>query len=47
MTDQIKDWFLLVVNAIFGLLFTLGVVQDSTTTGMEDSQHAKGYNKPQ
>ena len=46
LTEEIKGWVLAVVNAIFGVLSTLGLVQDPTTAGMEDSVRAKGYNEP-
>jgi phi LC3 family holin len=46
LTEEIKGWVLAVVNAIFGVLSTLGVVQDPTTVGMEDSDKAKGYYEP-
>jgi phi LC3 family holin len=46
LTEEIKGWVLAVVNAVFALLSTLGIVQDPTTTGMEDSARAKGYNEP-
>lgn len=46
LTEEIKGWVFAVVNAIFGLLATLGVVQDPTTSGMEDSVRAKGYSEP-
>lgn len=46
LTDEIKGWVLAVVNALFGILSTLGVVQDPTTSGIEDSERAKGYSEP-
>lgn len=46
LTEEIKGWVLAVVNAIFGLLASLGVVQDPTTSGMEDSARAKNYSEP-
>jgi phi LC3 family holin len=46
LTEEVKGWVLAVVNAIFGFLSTLGVVQDPTTSGMEDSTRAKGYREP-
>ncbi len=36
LTEEIKGWVLTVVNAIFGVLSTLGVVQDPTTKGLGD-----------
>lgn len=35
-----------VVNAVFGLLVILGVVNDPTTAGISDSKQARGYNYP-
>lgn len=35
-----------VVNAVFGLLVILGVVNDPTTAGISDSKQARGYNFP-
>ncbi|MEH7249177.1 phage holin [Neobacillus niacini] len=46
LTEEIKGWVLAVVNAVFMLLSTLGVVQDPTTSGLEDSYRAKGYTEP-
>lgn len=37
---------LAVVNAVFGLLALLGVVNDPTTAGMKDSGQAMTYDKP-
>lgn len=35
-----------IINAVFALLSILGVVNDPTTTGLGDSERAKGYVKP-
>jgi phi LC3 family holin len=35
-----------VVNALFGLLVILGVVNDPTTKGVADSSQAMGYTAP-
>lgn len=35
-----------VVNAVFGVLVILGVVNDPTTQGMGDSKQAMGYQRP-
>lgn len=35
-----------VVNAVFGVLVILGVVNDPTTAGMRDSRQAQGYRAP-
>ena len=36
-----------VVNAVFGVLVVLGVVNDPTTAGMSDSNRAMNYKKPE
>jgi phi LC3 family holin len=46
LTEDIKGWVLALVNAVFMVLSTLGVVQDPTTVGLEDSYRAKGYIEP-
>ncbi|MFJ5716517.1 phage holin [Neobacillus sp. NPDC093127] len=46
LTEAIKAWVLLLINAVFGVLSMLGVVQDPTTQGMEDSIRAKNYREP-
>lgn len=46
LTEEIKGWVFAVVNAIFGVLSTLGNVQDPTTEGLEDSTRAMNYNEP-
>jgi len=46
ITEEIKGWVFAVVNAIFGVLSTLGNVQDPTTEGLEDSTRAMNYNEP-
>lgn len=35
-----------VVNAVFGVLVILGVVNDPTTAGMSDSKQAQSYQAP-
>lgn len=35
-----------VVNAVFGVLVILGVVNDPTTAGMSDSKQARTYSSP-
>lgn len=47
LTEEVKGWALAMVNAIFGVLATLGIVQDPTTEGLEDSERAKRYQEPQ
>ncbi|SSS87291.1 Small integral membrane protein [Acinetobacter baumannii] len=46
LTEEIKGWVFALVNAIFGVLSTLGNVQDPTTEGLEDSTRAMTYNEP-
>ena len=42
----IGDKLVAVVNAVFGVLVILGVVNDPTTEGLGDSKQAMGYNYP-
>lgn len=46
LTEEIQTWVLTLCNAIFVLLSMLGLVQDPTTAGLEDSEQAKLYNEP-
>ncbi|MRX70835.1 phage holin [Bacillus lacus] len=46
LTEAMRDWVYLLVNAIFGVLATLGVVQDPTTKGLQDSNRALKYDEP-
>lgn len=46
LTEEFKGWALALANAIFVLLSMLGLVQDPTTKGVEDSVRAKGYKEP-
>jgi phi LC3 family holin len=46
LTEDIKGWVLSLVNAVFMVLSTLGVIQDPTTAGMEDSTRAMQYSEP-
>ena len=43
---DIGNKLIAVVNAAFGVLVVLGVVNDPTTAGMSDSKQAQGYNLP-
>lgn len=43
---DIGNKLIAVVNAVFGVLVILGVVNDPTTAGMRDSRQAQGYNYP-
>jgi len=46
LTDSIQESVLTIVNTIFILLSMLGLVQDPTTKGIQDSERAKSYKKP-
>ena len=43
---DIGNKLIAVVNAAFGVLVVLGVVNDPTTAGISDSKRAQGYNFP-
>lgn len=43
---EIGDKLLAVVNAVFGVLVILGVVNDPTTAGIADSKQAQNYITP-
>lgn len=43
---DIGNKLIAVVNATFGVLAVLGVVNDPTTAGMRDSRQAQGYRAP-
>ena len=43
---DIGNKLIAVVNAVFGVLVVLGVVNDPTTAGIADSKQARGYNFP-
>lgn len=45
LTD-LGDKLLAAINAVFGLLAILGIVNDPTTAGMSDSALAMTYDKP-
>lgn len=44
--EVISDEVERVVNAIFAVLVILGIVNDNTVAGLNDSKQALGYNKP-
>lgn len=46
LTEEIKGWVFALVNAIFGILATMGNIQDPTTESFEDSERAKNYRIP-
>lgn len=37
LTEEIQEWVLMLVNAVFVVLSTIGLVQDPTVEGVEDS----------
>lgn len=43
---EIGNRLIAVVNAVFGVLVILGVVNDPTTAGISDSKQARGYDFP-
>lgn len=43
---EIGNRLIAVINAAFGVLVVLGVVNDPTTAGISDSKQARGYNFP-
>ena len=43
---EIGNGLLAVVNAAFGVLAILGIVNDPTTKGLSDSERAMTYDKP-
>jgi len=46
LTDAIQNSILTFVNAVFVLLSMLGIIQDPTTKGYRDSEHALKYKEP-
>ncbi|MDI2587436.1 phage holin [Psychrobacillus sp. NEAU-3TGS] len=46
VTEEMKDWIFAFVNVVFGLLATLGIIQDPTTSKFADSNSAMKYIKP-
>lgn len=46
LTGAIQNSILTLVNAIFVILSLLGLVQDPTTKGYGDSDHALNYEEP-
>ena len=46
VTEEMKDWIFAFVNVVFGLLATLGIIQDPTTSNFADSNSAMKYIKP-
>ena len=46
LLKEVEEWVLALVNAIFVVLASLGLVQDPVTKGVSDSPNAMKYNKP-
>lgn len=46
LTKEVEGWILTLVNAIFVVLASLGVVQDPTVKGVSDSDRAMRYDEP-
>ena len=46
LTKEVEGWILTLVNAIFVVLASLGLVQDPTVQGVSDSDKALLYNEP-
>lgn len=44
--DAIGEQAALLVNSIFSFLFIIGLVNDPTTDGLEDSEQAMTYSEP-
>ena len=46
LSEEVEGWILTLVNAIFVVLASLGVVQDPTVKGVSDSDRAMRYDEP-
>ena len=46
LSQEVEGWILTLVNAVFVVLASLGVVQDPTVEGLTDSERAMKYNAP-
>lgn len=46
LTEEVKGWVLALVNAIFAVLSTAGVVQDPTVKGFHDSAVVLARERP-
>ena len=46
LTKEVEGWILTLVNAIFVILASLGLVQDPTVQGVSDSDRALLYEEP-
>lgn len=43
---EVSGKLLAIVDAVFGILVIIGIVQDPTTQGIRDSENAMTYEKP-
>ena len=46
LTKEVEGWILTLVNAVFVILASLGLVQDPTVQGVSDSDRALLYEEP-
>ncbi|EIJ78410.1 hypothetical protein PB1_12649 [Bacillus methanolicus PB1] len=46
LTEEVKNEVLTLANSVFAILSMLGVIQDPTTKGYQDSDRAMKYDKP-
>lgn len=46
LLKEVEEWVLALVNAIFVVLASLGLVQDPVTKGVSDSPNAMKYKEP-
>ena len=46
LSKEVEGWILTLVNAVFVVLASLGVVQDPTVEGVADSERVMKYNAP-
>ena len=46
LVREVEEWVLALLNAIFVVLASLGIVQDPVTKGVSDSPKAMEYNEP-
>ncbi|TQR17778.1 phage holin [Psychrobacillus soli] len=46
ITEEMKDWIFAFINIVFGLLATMGIIQEPTTNKLPDSKRAMNYIEP-
>ncbi|MDE3839136.1 phage holin [Bacillus methanolicus] len=46
LTEEVKSEILTLANSVFIILSMLGIIQDPTTKGFQDSDRAMKYDKP-